>query len=408
LEWCDRRLLARIHRYTLNRLRSEIAPVNAAEFMRFLLSWQRVEPERRMRGLEGLAAVVGQLDGYECPAASWESDVLASRCDDYDPMLLDTLCLTGRVMWGRLAGKQGGGEAGRPIRSTPIGLFLRPNADLWLAAGRKPEPQEESLSSYARDVLVVLRRRGASFFHDLVTGSGLLNTQVETALAELAAAGLVTSDSFAGLRALLVRSDKRRPFGSSTRRHRMAASGVESAGRWSLLTHPDADAEDAVVEAAAWTFLRRYGVVFRRVLHRESLSIPWRKLAMCYRRLEARGEIRGGRFVQGMSGEQFALPEAVSALRAVRKDGPQGQLLSISAADPLNLVGIVTPGELVPALRKNRIVFADGVPLAALEGGAVKQLGEFGQYTSYEVERALVRRKSLTRAPQDHASGAAG
>jgi ATP-dependent Lhr-like helicase len=188
----------------------------------------------------------------------------------------------------------------------------------------------------------------------------------------------------------------------------MAASGVESAGRWSLLSHPDSLAEDAAVEVAAWTFLRRYGVVFRRVLHRESLTLPWRKLAMFYRRLEARGEIRGGRFVQGMSGEQFALPEAVSALRAVRKEGPRGQLLSISAADPLNLVGIVTPSERVPALRKNRIVFGDGVPLASLEGGVVRQLGEFGQYTSYEVERALVRRKTALRIPDEKASGAAG
>jgi ATP-dependent Lhr-like helicase len=407
LEWCDRRLLARIHRYTLNRLRAEIAPVNAAEYMRFLLSWQRVDPERRMRGLEGLAAVIGQLDGYECPAASWESDVLASRCDDYDPMLLDTLCLTGRVMWGRLDGKGSSGESGRPIRSTPIGLFLRPNAETWLALGKRTE-QEEGLSTYAREVLVVLRRRGASFFHDLVQGSELLNTQVETALGELAAAGLVTSDSFAGLRALLVRSDKRKPFGSSTRRHRMASSGVESAGRWSLLSHPDGLPEDEAIEVAAWTFLRRYGVVFRRVLHRESLTLPWRKLAMFYRRLEARGEIRGGRFVQGMSGEQFALPEAVSALRAVRKEGPRGQLLSISAADPLNLVGIVTPSERVPALRKNRIVFGDGVPLASLEGGVVRQLGEFGQYSSYEVERALVRRKTALRIPEEKASGTAG
>jgi ATP-dependent Lhr-like helicase len=407
LEWCDRRLLARIHRYTLNRLRAEIAPVNAAEYMRFLLSWQRVDPEQRARGLEGLAAVIGLLDGCECPAASWESDVLTSRTEDYDPMLLDTLCLTGRVMWGRLGGKRARGDAGRPIRSTPIGLFLRPNAEVWLASNNGTETADLGLSTYAREVLVVLERRGASFFHDLVQGSGLLNTQVENALGELAAAGLVTSDSFAGLRALLVPSDKRKPFGAGTRRYRMAAAGVESAGRWSLLSHPKQESEDEAVQIAAWTYLRRYGVVFKRVLAREGVTIPWRKLAMAYRRLEARGEIRGGRFVNGMSGEQFALPEAVSALRAARKDGPKGQLLSISAADPLNLVGIVTPGERVPALRKNRIVFADGVPLAALEGGTVRQLGEFGQYTSYEVERALVRRRALPRALQDKASGTA-
>jgi ATP-dependent Lhr-like helicase len=409
LEWCDRRLLARIHRYTLNRLRAEIAPVSAAEFMRFLFTWQRVEPEQRTRGLEGLAGVIAQLDGYESPAASWESDVLATRCDDYDPMLLDTLCLTGRVMWGRLDGKRGSGETTRPIRSTPIGLFLRSNAGRWLSLASGPENPEEGLSTYAREVLVVLRRRGASFFHDLVQGAGLLNTQVETALGELAAAGLVTSDSFAGLRALLVRSDKRKPFGASTRRHRMAATGVESAGRWSLLERTPGLAEEKdTVEAAAWTFLRRYGVVFRRLLLRESLSIPWRQLAMAYRRLEARGEIRGGRFVNGMSGEQFALPEAIGALRAVRREEAKGQLLSISAADPLNLVGIVTPGDRVAALRKNRIVFADGVPLAALEGGTVRQLGEFGQYTSYEVERALVRRRAPLRAPGDQAAGTAG
>jgi ATP-dependent Lhr-like helicase len=322
-------------------------------------------------------------------------------------MLLDTLCLTGRVMWGRLDGKGASAESSRPIRSTPIGLFLRASAGSWLALGPRPEPGE-GLSTYAREVLAVLEQRGASFFHDLGQGSGLLNTQVESGLGELAAAGMVTSDSFAGLRALLVRSDMRKPFGSSTRRHRMAATGVESAGRWSLLDRPLEAGEDQAVEIAAWTLLRRYGVVFRRVLHRESIALPWRKLAMFYRRLEARGEIRGGRFVHGVSGEQFALPEAVSALRAVRKDGPGGQLISISAADPLNLVGIVTPGERVPALRKNRIVFADGVPLAALEAGTVRQLGDFGAYTSYEVERALVRRRTPLRAPGERASGTAG
>ncbi len=408
LEWCDRRLLARIHRYTLNRLRAEIAPVTQAEYLRFLFAWQRMDPDHRVRGVEGLASVVGQLDGFESPAAAWESDLLAARCEDYDPTLLDTLCLTGRVMWGRLDGKRGGGEAGRPIRSTPIALFLRPHADLWLALQSVPENPGEGLSTYAREVLSVLQQRGASFYHDLVQGSGLLNTQVEAALGELAAAGLVTSDSFAGLRALLVPSDRRKPFGSSTRRFRMAAAGVESAGRWSLLSHAGPRDEGEAIEAAAWTFLRRYGVVFRRALLRESLTIPWRKLAMVYRRLEARGEIRGGRFVHGMSGEQFALPEAVGSLRAVRREPPAGRLISISAADPLNLVGIVTPGERVPALRKNRIVFGDGVPLAALEGGTVRQLGDFGSYTAYEIERALVRRRALNPPPGDRATGSAG
>ncbi|HEV8123168.1 MAG TPA: hypothetical protein VGP80_02920, partial [Gemmatimonadales bacterium] len=412
LEWCDRRLLARIHRYTLNRLRSEIAPVSASEFMRFLLSWQRLDPDTRMRGLEGLAAVLTQLDGVESPAAAWETDVLAARCEDYDPMQLDTLCLTGRVMWGRLS-KAGLSTGGRPIRSTPIALFQRPNAAHWLALSESPEESEQqSLSSYGQAVLDQLRQRGASFFHDLVQAAGLLPTQVEQALGELAALGLITSDSFAGLRALLVPSAMRKPFGSSTRRHRMAAVGVESAGRWSLLRAPHQPSPpdplsrngrggtEQSVETLAWTLLRRYGVVFKRVLARESLSVGWRQLAMSYRRLEARGEIRGGRFVNGMSGEQFALPEAVGQLRAIRREGPRGQLISISAADPLNLVGVVTPGERVPALRRNRIVFEDGVPLAALESGTIRQLVEYPSERGNEIERALVRRRTIAAPPK--------
>jgi len=401
LEWCDRRLLARIHRYTLNRLRSEIAPVSASEFMRFLLNWQRLDPDNRVRGLEGLAAVLTQLDGVESPAASWESDVLGARCDDYDPMLLDTLCLTGRVMWGRLS-KAGLTSGGRPIRSTPIALFQRPNAAHWLSLGdTSAEPEELSLSSYGQAVLDQLRQRGASFFHDLVQSAGLLPTQVEQALGELAALGLVTSDSFAGLRALLVPSAMRKPFGSSTRRHRMAAVGVESAGRWSLLRSPHHDpAEPEAIATLAWTLLRRYGVVFKRVLSRESLSVGWRQLAMTYRRLEARGEIRGGRFVSGMSGEQFALPEAVGHLRTIRREGPRGQLISISAADPLNLVGVVTPGERVAALRRNRILFEDGVPLAALEGGVIRQLNDYPTERAHEIERALIRRRTMSSVPK--------
>jgi ATP-dependent Lhr-like helicase len=413
LEWCDRRLLARIHRYTLNRLRSEIAPVSAAEYMRFLLNWQRLDPENRVRGQEGLAALLTQLDGVESPAAAWESDVLPARCEDYDPALLDTLCLTGRVMWGRLSRQTGLSTGGRPIRSTPVALFQRGNAAHWLdltAAGEGGE--EPGLTAYGAAVLDELKQHGASFFHDLVKATGLLQTQVEQALGELAALGLVTSDSFAGLRALLVPSSLRKPFGSSTRRHRMAAVGVESAGRWSLLQPSPPDplprngggGTGEGVETLAWTLLRRYGVVFKKVLSRETLSVGWRQLAMCYRRLEARGEIRGGRFVMGMSGEQFALPEAVGLLRGIRRDGPRGQLISISAADPLNLVGIVTPGERVPALRRNRIVFEDGVPLAALESGVVRQLNDYPSERAHEIERALVRRRTITAPPRSESA----
>jgi ATP-dependent Lhr-like helicase len=222
---------------------------------------------------------------------------------------------------------------------------------------------------------------------------------VEIALAELAATGLVTADSFAGLRALLVPSNRRGPIGTPSRWRRRGAgsAGIESAGRWSLLrTRPSVDGEEALIEKAARTFLARYGVVFRRLLDRESVTIPWRRLAQVYRRLEARGEIRGGRFVSGMSGEQFALPEAVARLRSIRRQAPTGRLLSISAVDPLNLVGILTPGDRVAALRRNRVLFEDGVPLAALEGGIIRHLAQLPPERATEIERALVRRSGAS------------
>ncbi len=406
LEWCDRRLLSRIHRYTLNRLRAEIAPVSATEYLRFLVTWQRVDPEQRVRGLEGLAGVIAQLDGFESPAAAWESEVLGARCDDYDPMLLDTLCLTGRIAWGRLSQSANWNRPSgiRPIRSTPIALFLRANGEHWLSLRAQREPP--ALSTYAREVLGALERRGASFFQDLVQGAGLLATQVEQALAELATTGLVTSDSFAGLRALVTPANRRAPLGLGSGRRRAGAASIETAGRWSLLRLPENAPEDnQAIEAAAWSYLRRYGVVFRKVLDRESLPIPWRRLAQVYRRLEARGEIRGGRFVSGMSGEQFALPEAVAQLRTVRRARLQGQLVSISAADPLNLVGIVTPGERIAAIRRNRIVFEDGVPLATLEGGIIRPLADYSAMRSLEIERALVRRRWSVPPPNAAASG---
>ena len=391
LEWCDRRLLARIHRYTLNRLRAEIEPVSAADYMRFLFAWQRVAPEHRVGGMEGLAAVVAQLDGFELPASAWEQEVLTSRCEEYDPALLDTLCVTGRVAWGRLSGTQRTNGSAGPIRSTPIALFLREHATDWL--GHR-EAAGCDLSSYATRVREVLAQRGASFFHEIVPVSGLLPTQVEQALGELAGAGLVTSDSFAGLRALITPSNKRKPLSGARRRHRGAAHGVESAGRWSMLA--PAAPSSGRAELVAWTLLRRYGVVFKRLLSREPGSPPWRELLLVYRRLEARGEIRGGRFVTGMSGEQFALPEAVGQLRSIRRLPGGGALIGLSAADPLNLTGIITPGARIPALRSNRVLYRDGVPLLAREGGEVKTLVD-GIEASADLVHALVRKQSTAR-----------
>ena len=394
LEWCDRRLLARIHRYTLNRLRAEIEPVSAADFMRFLFTWQRVDPEYRAGGLEGLATVIAQLDGFEVPAAAWETEVLAARCEEYDPMLLDTLSFTGRVAWGRTGG-QADGRTGGPIRSTPIALFLREHANDWLAPRNGDNYQ---LSSYANRVREVLTQRGASFFHELVTLSGLLPTQVEQALGQLAGAGLVTSDSFAGLRALTTPSSKRKPLSGARRRHRTVPHGIESAGRWSLLGSPALTTEESRAnperaEFVARTYLRRYGIVFKRLLAREAGAPAWRDLLMTYRRLEARGEIRGGRFVSGMSGEQFALPEAVGQLRSIRRLDGGGRLIGLSAADPLNFTGIITPGERIPGLTSNRVLYRDGVPVLAREAGQVRSLESEGE-PSAELVHALIRKQS--------------
>jgi ATP-dependent helicase Lhr and Lhr-like helicase len=621
-EWCERRLLARIHRYTLERLRREIEPVSQADFMRFLLSWHRVagaaggpgggataggtggagttaaaggggsaagggpavggrtalggpsalgaapppRPETpagasgpggggagssgEAQGPQSLPALLAQLEGFEAPAAAWEGEILPARLPGYDPLWLDALCPAGRYVWGRLTpavgasapppapgpaqpvpapggygppGSPGGygpaglnaaaaGEPDRlpeerrrvrrpgPVRATPIALLPRAGLPLWLQlapampspelrvpqrpapalpaaegsgtsgakpgagpslasdlpvpaadgtgaawpaarlglADRRSEPASASpemspleLSSDAAAVYRRLVAGGASFFDELAAGAGLLHTRVEAALGELVAAGLVTADSFTGLRALLVPAHKRPridrqarggPGGGS-----IAAFGVQNAGRWSLLrpaapaaaagsapppagVGPHAAAMEqvavydgvpaAAVEAAAWALLRRYGVVFRRMVEREGLTPPWRDLLRVYRRLEARGEIRGGRFVDGFSGEQFALPEAVGRLRAVRREPRRGALVSVSAADPLNLVGIVTPGERLPALAGNRVLFRDGEPIATWEGRQARFLVDLGPAERWQAQNALTRRPMQSAAPR--------
>jgi len=375
LEWCERRLLARIHRYTLDRLRKEIEPVTAADFMRFLLRWQRVAEDARAEGPEGLAAVLELLDGFELPAGAWETDVLPARMREYDPLWLDGLCLSGEVAWGRLSATRNAESVTRnrkagPIRTTPVALFRRERGAIWRSLSAPPDTTDGALSHTAGAVLGVLDERGASFFGDLVNATGLLRTEVEKGLGELVAWGLVTSDSFAGLRALLIPSDRRRPIGAGTfrRRGRVAPFGVETAGRWSRVRPGSVLPEDQLAEAVARQLLRRYGVVFRRVVTREALLAPWRDLLRVYRRLEARGEIRGGRFVGGFSGEQYALPEAVGLLRSVRRQATSGALVTLSGADPLNLAGIITPGDAVAALATNRILYRDGIPVAVREG----------------------------------------
>jgi ATP-dependent Lhr-like helicase len=405
-EWCDRRLLARIHRLTIDRLRAEIQPVTAHEFYRFLFAWQRADAEHRAQGPEGLESVLEFLDGCELPLAAWETEVLAARVADYDPHWLDRLCFSGRIGWGRLTAPQHpGARAFAPLRTSPIALYQRENLADWLQLAEAAAMAE--LSTGTRMVLESLSQGGALFFTEIVLRTRLLPSQVEQALSELAALGFVTADGFDGLRALLVPSDKRPTFGRNegVRRRKTNLASIEFAGRWSLLRHepgqnrepPRTDAahptmnesvRTAAMEKFARTLLHRYGVVFRRLLEREALAVAWYELGRIYRRWEARGEIRGGYFVGGVSGEQFALPEAIGLLRSIRKSSLKGELITLSAADPLNLQGMLTPGPRVAALTGNRILFRDGLPVAALEAGEIRRLSD-GTMADGLVEKSL-------------------
>ena len=400
-EWCDRRLLARIHRLTIDRLRAEIQPVSLQDFYRFLFSWQCADSEHRVEGPEGLQSVLEQLDGCELPLAAWESAVLSARVADYDPKWLDRLCFSGRVGWGRLSAPQNPNTRTiAPLRTSPIALYQRENLRDWLLLTQTNLKTE--LSPGSQTVLDVLAKGGALFFGELVRQSALLPSQVEEALSQLAALGFVTSDSFDGLRALLVPSNKRPTFGRNQgkRRRKTNIANIEFAGRWSLLRIPSTSGlqpsgngsgtslRDAAFEKFARLLLRRYGVVFRRLLERESFAVTWYELGRIYRRWEARGEIRGGYFVGGISGEQFALPEAIGLLRSLRKTSPKYELIGLSAADPLNLQGILTPGPRISAFTRNRLLFRGGLPIAALEAEIVRKL--FHDCASdWEIETAL-------------------
>jgi ATP-dependent Lhr-like helicase len=395
-EWCERRLLARIHRYTLGRLRAEIEPVAAKDFLRFLADWQRVTEKTRMEGPDALAAVLGQLEGFEAPAGAWETEILPARVSEYDPAWLDDHCLAGRIAWTRLRPRQlrpDGERAERaagPVRSTPITLLARRHAPLWAALS--PTPDLGQASPRAQLIAAFIAENGASFFDEMVDATKLLRPQVEEGLAELVALGLINSDSFAGLRALLMPADRRR--GGKRARGRRALFGMEDSGRWALARRTRPAAQDAgqAAEHLARTLLRRYGIVFWRMLEREAAWLPpWRDLLRVYRRLEARGEIRGGRFVAGFSGEQFALPEAIGLLREVRRKPGSGEFLSLSGADPLNLVGILTPGAKLATLTPNRVLYRDGLPVALYAGGEVQFLEELDPATQWQAKKALLR-----------------
>ncbi|RYD16571.1 MAG: DEAD/DEAH box helicase [Lysobacteraceae bacterium] len=385
VEWCERHLLARIHRYTVKRLRREIEPVEPRDYMRFLFDWQRVAPTARVSGPDALASVLAQLEGFEAPASAWESSILPARIEGYEIAWLDALCQSGRVLWSRLRERRGGGErATAPVRATPIVLLQRRNLDTWLQlAGTAGEGA--TLSSRAQVVAGHLASHGASFFDELLAGTRLLHVQLEEALGELVAAGLVGSDSFAGLRALLVPPSKR---GSTSRRHgrRRSLFGIEDAGRWSLARRGEQavpervrtrqQTDPVVLEQIVQVLLRRYGIVCWRLLAHEAEWLPpWRELLRTCQRLEARGEIRGGRFIAGVSGEQFALPEAIALLRSVRQRAVDGSLVCVCGADPLNLVGGLLAGDRVPRLAGARVLYRDGVPVAKRIGGEIVLIG---------------------------------
>ena len=393
-EWCERHLLARIHRYTIGRLRREIEPVSRRALMRFLFDWQHVSAATRLSGPDALATTLAQLEGYEAAAGAWEAEILPARVEDYSISWLDELCRAGRIVWSRLRAGSGGG--GGPVRSTPIVLLPRREMAVWTSVATG-DPQQILLSSRAQAVADALQERGALFFDELLDATRLLRTELEDALGELVAAGRISADSFAGLRALLLPAAKR--DGARHRRvRRHTFGGIEDAGRWSLARGATTGkVEPEAIEHIARALLRRHGVVFWKLLEREAPWLPsWRELLRVYHRLEARGEIRGGRFVEGLVGEQFALPEAIAPLRAVRSRADDGELVCLSGSDPLNLVGTVLVGDKVPALAGSRVLYRDGMPIAALVGGKPAALIELSAAEWQGARAVLLRHPSST------------
>lgn len=399
-EWCERHLLARVHRYTVKRLRREIEPVALQDFMRFLFDWQHVSVANQGQGAAVLPAIIAQFEGYPAAASAWDSDILPARIKGYSPGWLDDLCRSGKLVWTRLTGRNK--SVGTALRSTPILLLPRSQVGLW--SGLTEQTPVGELSPKTQKVHEALSRHGALFFDELAHEAHLLRTELEIALQELVGAGLVNADSFAGLRALITPASKRQA--RSPRRGRGAfVGGMDDAGRWALLRRGPAAPEPEpklnrpaatpieTLEHVAMTLLRRYGVVFWRLLEREADYLPsWRELLRTFHRLEARGEIRGGRFVSGLAGEQFALPEAIPLLREVRRRPHDGSLVAVCGVDPLNLAGTILPGAKVPALASNRLVFRDGVPVAAVIAGKPQVWVELDQQAAGELHSKLARR----------------
>ncbi len=375
-QWCSRRLLARIHSYTQKRLRAEIEPVTAQDLIRFLMRWHHLAPGTARQGRQGVLAVMEQLQGFELPAGSWEEEILAPRVEGYRPEWLDALCLSGELAWGRLAVRsEGPAEDQRrggatPSRSTPISFVLRQDLPWLLAAARAGSKSPEPAAGTSREIIDVLRSKGALFFSELAQATGRLPAEIEEGLWDGVARGLITADGFQAVRSLLsarerwARRQRQRQRDRRRGLRRGVTGRVQVEGRWSLFPEVSAPEDpDSVAEAIAEQLLARWGLVFRDLLARESLSVPWREVLWALRRMEARGTVRGGRFVTGFVGEQYALPEAVDGLRRIRRADRSGETVRVSATDPLNVVGILTPGARLPALRRNSVTYVDGAPV---------------------------------------------
>jgi len=397
-EWCDRRVLARIHRYTMRRLRAEIEAVPTAVYLRFLFEWQSVASETKLEGPQATEAVIEQLAGFEAAASAWESDILPNRVRDYRPEYLDQLHACGRAVWLRLNAKRSNaGRTNGPLKTTPVALIPRTDLRSWLTMVEIDQAREDVvLGGVAKMIIRVLNEGGAAFFDDIVERCGVLKSQCEQALGELAAAGFITADNFAGLRVLLMPASRRRPL-NGTRRRRVNTASLDAAGRWDLIprdavdTAKALDSDSAEMDCVVRTLLNRYGVVFKRVLERETALPPWRYLLWALRRMEARGEVRGGRFVAGFSGEQFALPEAVDAIRKMKKRAPAHEVVALSAADPLNLAGIIVPGLRIPASVNSRVAYVDGEPVALRLGEEIRILTDCDSDIECRVRTALIR-----------------
>ncbi|WP_419844768.1 DEAD/DEAH box helicase [Candidatus Poriferisocius sp.] len=380
--WCARRLLQRMSYLSRRQKRQSVQAASPQDFMRFLLDWHHLTPDTTVRGRPGLTKVLEQLQGLDLPAGAWEQQIIAKRLPDYDPLWLDELCYRGELAWLRLTPPTTPAKANNmaPRKATPITLVFREDLSWLLAAARTASPATPETGP-VQEIVELLESQGASFLPDLATATNRLPDDVERALWNGVALGLFTADGFAAVRALLNRSSRRptrrpgpqpRSPALRTRAQRMnrtltmrsPAQTHAAPGRWSLVPQPEQYPTEDLAEAVAQQLLACWGVVFRSLAHHPATptATPWRDILKALRRFEDRGLVRGGRFVAGQSGEQFALPAAADQLQKARRRPRTSQQVTIAACDPLNLTGILFEGSRIPATPNNTLTYTDGLP----------------------------------------------